>query len=72
MPKIVRSKIVIKNSGYTFIFICTRDPKIREKIKLKLIAIECEKSFGNCYAPKHIYSSALRQGYAILKKQLKK
>jgi len=64
--KVNTRRIKIKKGGYTFTFTPT------ERLKLILTAIECEKSFGDCYPSKYIYLLALRQGYAILNKQLKK
>ena len=65
-------RIIIKKGGYTFTFIKVKNQKNSKKIKLKLISVECEKNFGNCHPPEYIYLLALRQGYAILKRQLLK
>ena len=63
-------RIIIKKGGYTFTFIKVKDQKNSKKMKLKLISIECEKNLGDCYPPEHTYFLALRQGYAMLKRQL--
>ena len=65
-------RIIIKKGGYTFTFIKVKDQKNSKKMKLRLIGVRCEKSFGDCYSPKSIYLSALRQGYAISQRQSSK
>jgi len=65
-------RIIIKKGGYTFTFIKVKDQKNSKKMKLKLISIECEKNFGDCHPSDDIYLLALKQGYAILKRQLLK
>jgi len=65
-------RIIIKKGGYTFTFIKVKNQKNSKKIKLKLISVECEKNFGDCYPPKNTYFLALRQGYAISQRQSSK
>ena len=65
-------RIIIKKGGYTFTFALIESQKNSKKMKLRLIGVRCEKSFGDCRPPEHIYFLALRQGYAILRKQLLK
>ena len=49
--KVNTRRIKIKKGGYTFTFIKVKNQKNSKKIKLKLISVECEKNFGDCYPP---------------------